>query len=119
MIPIITSSASPMVHERERLVSSALITAPIPIIGAKQASLSIITVACCTICTSLVDLVISDAVENSSSSAAENAVTRMNNACLISRDDFADALAARKLLRREQQTVAADTASIISPVLFI
>ena len=33
--------------------------------------------------------------------------------------DFADALAARKLLRREQQTVAADTASIISPVLFI
>ena len=82
-----TSSATPTVHDSETLVFSALMMAPMPIIGAKHASLRVSTVVCCTICTSLVDLVISDAVENCSSSAAENDVTFSKSDFLISLDD--------------------------------
>ena len=119
MIQTMTSKARPTVHERDTLVFNALTIAPIPIIGAKHANLSIITVACCTICTSLVERVIRDAVEKSSSSAAENAVTFLNNALLISLDDFADTLEAKKLPASEHNTVPAETASIIRPVFQI
>ena len=88
-------------------------------IGAKHASLNIITVACCTICTSFVDLVISEAVEKSLSSAAEKAVTFLKSARLISLDDLAAALDASRLPMIAQTTVAAATAIIISPVCLI
>ena len=119
IIPSITSSAIPIVHESDTLVFSAFITAPIPMIGAKHASLNIITVACCTICTSFVDLVISEAVEKSLSSAAEKAVTFLKSARLISLDDLAAALDASRLPMIAQTTVAAATAIIISPVCLI
>ena len=93
MITTITASATPTVQERETLVRSALMTAPIPMIGAKQASLSVMTVVCCTICTSLVERVIRDAVENSDSSAAEKSVTLSNSAPRIFRAEPAAVLA--------------------------
>ena len=93
MISKITKTDNAIVQESGTLVRKAFITAPIPIIGAKQAILKIITVDICTICTSFVERVIRDAVENFSSSAAEKAVTRRNNALLTSLDVFAATLA--------------------------
>ena len=64
MRPSTQMSASPTVHDRETLVRSAMMTAPIPIRGANSIMRKAIVVACWTICTSFVDLVMSDAVEN-------------------------------------------------------
>ena len=95
MITTMTASATPTVQDRDTLVRSALMIAPIPMIGAKQASRRVSTVVCCTICTSLVERVIRDAVENSDSSAAEKSVTLSNSAPRILRAEPAAVRAAR------------------------
>lgn len=101
------------------MVFNALMSSPIPIIGAKHVILRIMTVLICTVMISFVERVISEAVENCSVSAAENAVTCLKSAERMSREDFAAMRDANKADVIAQTMLPAATVIIIRPVLLI
>ena len=113
----IAPKAMPMVHASDTLVLSALIIAPIPITGANMPSLRVITVAICICCMSLVDLVISEAVEKSSISSFAKYITFRNTAFLISLADLAAVFEAKRLTPVAHKTIAADIPIISMPIL--
>jgi len=65
---IATTTVTPTIHAKEAFVVSILIIPPIPKMGAYTTALSSNTISSCTCPTSFVLLVMSEAVENLSSS---------------------------------------------------
>ena len=117
IISRIASTARAMVQDSGTLVRRALMTAPIPMIGAKQASRRIITVDCCTHLHIVGGAGDQRGVENRSSSAAEKAVTRRNSVLRMSLEDLAATRAEKSPASPVQITTASATSSMMAPVL--
>ena len=119
MRPSTQMSASPTVQDRDTLVRRAIITAPIPMSGANSIMRRAMVVACCTICTSLVDLVMRDAVENRSSSAELKAVTFRKTSFLTPRAVLAAVSVAKRLPVMEQAAARMAMRIMMVPTLLM
>ncbi len=93
---------------------SARMMPPTHMIGAATIMVNVISASICTCWTSLVVRVISDGVPNLPTSRAENACTRLNTPCRISRPT-AIAVLAPKYTAPIAQTICTRLIAIIAP----